>query len=601
MASNLNSAADDGQRTESTGGLFVSYSHEDREWFLMFKEILDAVPNFDAWTDSSIRKGDDWDDTIQTALDDSRTALLLVSPKFFTSRYIQSKELPAILQAKNDRNLTILWVRVRPVPDQVIPPELHDIQSFTFEDSSKSALAELSPGDAASAINAICEDIIGRAKFTGESHYNIYESIKDTVWRFGYRSLKEIGHGDFSIVYRAERPGSSAAIKALFTSPLSDWDFDYEPYLEEAATLKNPTFVKLLRWDLDTEPRFLVTEWLDCCTLKEHLKDLKVEGKLMNVDTVRFIIKQLADALAEYHDREVKGEKLRYTNIKPADVLLQQTDAGFLPRLAAYRFGQMAVQEDHRRHHFLVDAERLTYMTPGQVRNEDVTPLTDQYSLGLLAVEMLQGEAPVIVEHLAHIDNKKAFFENPQEFTSVMQRRAPRLAETVLRMLSKDPGDRWPSLSELSKKLGDGHCVRELNRWLAKCSYNEFISGNTDFFETFYRNLRAGKHNKRINDLFTQKVKSWDTQYRVLDESICSLLNFSEDQARTPPTLLSSTARKHAEMDLKKKDYTHFLNSFLKTLRSIGLGDEEIQSAWRSTLGDGIRYMQKYGVKRKSR
>ena len=117
-----------------------------------------------------------------------------------------------------------------------------------------------------------------------------------------------------------------------------------------------------------------------------------------------------------------------------------------MPRLPAYRFGQMALQEEQRTNRFLVDAERLTYMTPEQYRSERVTAKSDQYSLGLLAVEMLQGEPPVTVQHLKDLDKKKEFFEHPEKLTKMMRERAPLLADVVLRMLEDNPDQRWVHL-----------------------------------------------------------------------------------------------------------------------------------------------------------
>ena len=218
-----------------------------------------------------------------------------------------------------------------------------------------------------------------------------------------------------------------------------------------------------------------------------------------------------------------------------------------------------------------------------------MTAKSDQYSLGLLAVEMLQGEPPVSVQHLKDLDKKKEFFENPEKLTKMMRKRAPLLADVVLRMLEDNPSQRWPSMARIVKEVGDGSSIEEVDRRLAKIGY-ERVRKEPEFYKKFYENLcRKRPHLKK---LFDTKISSWDKQYAALDASVCSLLNFSDDQAKTDPTLLTRTAESHRKHKLKVNDFEHFQASFLLTLCEFGQKDEEIQGAWKTTLKSGIKYMK---------
>ena len=81
--------------------LFISYSHKDKIWYEQFEEILRAS-NLNEWSDSKIEVSENWDTTIQDALSEARIALLLISPTFLSSEYIQNRELPAILHAHRE-------------------------------------------------------------------------------------------------------------------------------------------------------------------------------------------------------------------------------------------------------------------------------------------------------------------------------------------------------------------------------------------------------------------------------------------------------------------------------------------------------------------
>lgn len=96
-------------------GVFISYSHADREWIDRLRVFL--APHLRgeqlaAWDDTQIQAGSNWREEIERAIARARVAVLLVSPNFLASDFIANVELPLILQ-EVDRGLTILWIAVR--------------------------------------------------------------------------------------------------------------------------------------------------------------------------------------------------------------------------------------------------------------------------------------------------------------------------------------------------------------------------------------------------------------------------------------------------------------------------------------------------------
>lgn len=104
-------------------GIFVSYSHADREWLDRLRTHL--VPyargeRLDLWDDTRIGAGSDWAAEIHKALDKARVAVLLVSPDFLASDFIIRFELPEILRrARSD--LTVVWIPIRASAYEVTP------------------------------------------------------------------------------------------------------------------------------------------------------------------------------------------------------------------------------------------------------------------------------------------------------------------------------------------------------------------------------------------------------------------------------------------------------------------------------------------------
>lgn len=77
--------------------IFVSYSHQDQAW-------LDALPwpadiRREVWIDTRIAPGDRWEKEIQEAISTAAGAVLLLSPAFFASDFIRTRELPVLLEA----------------------------------------------------------------------------------------------------------------------------------------------------------------------------------------------------------------------------------------------------------------------------------------------------------------------------------------------------------------------------------------------------------------------------------------------------------------------------------------------------------------------
>jgi len=115
--------------------MFVIYAHEDktlRDEFLKHIKVLCDEGLIQVWTDSEISPGAEWDDNIRQQLEQTDIFIALVSPDFYVSPYIQSKELPfadACRQAGKADLIPVLieacyWGRYRIIRDlQVLPTD----------------------------------------------------------------------------------------------------------------------------------------------------------------------------------------------------------------------------------------------------------------------------------------------------------------------------------------------------------------------------------------------------------------------------------------------------------------------------------------------
>ncbi len=95
--------------------VFISYCHKDKRYLEELQTHLKPViraTDIDIWDDTRIQAGQEWHEEILAALNDCCVAILLVSPGFLASDYIDQYELPAILEASKNRGVVILPVIV---------------------------------------------------------------------------------------------------------------------------------------------------------------------------------------------------------------------------------------------------------------------------------------------------------------------------------------------------------------------------------------------------------------------------------------------------------------------------------------------------------
>ena len=112
--------------------IFISYSHKDETFKDELVTMLTGLQRrgiVDAWHDRRIEAGDEWYKSIQDAMNDCDLALLLVSPDYLASRFIQAEEQPKLLQRREEMKLRVIPIVLRPCLWQS-EPVLKDIQAL---------------------------------------------------------------------------------------------------------------------------------------------------------------------------------------------------------------------------------------------------------------------------------------------------------------------------------------------------------------------------------------------------------------------------------------------------------------------------------------
>jgi small GTP-binding protein len=112
--------------------IFISYSHQDKTFKDELVKRLASLKRrglVDTWEDRHIEAGDEWHQSIQDAMDECDLALLLVSADYLASRFIQEEEQPRLLQRRDEMDLHVIPIIVRPCTWQSAPV-LKDLQAL---------------------------------------------------------------------------------------------------------------------------------------------------------------------------------------------------------------------------------------------------------------------------------------------------------------------------------------------------------------------------------------------------------------------------------------------------------------------------------------
>jgi serine/threonine protein kinase len=567
--------------------VFISYAHQDVQWREEFERMLAPARErglLDVWSDGAIEAGENWAQNIQRALARARIGLLLVTDHFLNSKFINREELARLLASAKSGGVAIRWVPVSAALYQCT--ELNDIQACW---DPKQPLDKLCDADRKAAIQKICLEIV---EDFGSVRPKVSQSRRDSLStqvqaRLGdkYTITGEIGSGKFSVVYQAqrERPRRAVAVKTFVVSELDEWARRaFVEGVERAFELASPAFIKILDHDMDESPEFVVSEFV----VGEPLnRVLHAHPNGLSLARVRSILLDLSKAIEEAH-----GRGWRRGEMCPSDILIE--DNG-LARISPIDFSNLLREEAQLKGDYLVDRESLAYMTPERFLGREPTLLTDQYSLGLIATELLGGPRIPRVVRPCDLEAKRQLFADLESGKGEWAARSPEFAGVVCRMLRVDPEQRWSSITEvrdLLKEIEVSESPAERDRKIATTSYVRFqargVEGERQFYSRFYRNLFAAAPEVKAHFASIDMER----QYSMLNRAIHALLEFDPQSAKSQEQLAQMAAR-HARLDLTRYHYEVFLGTLLKTIEECGESDPARLTAWRNTLTPGIDFL----------
>jgi len=258
-----------------------------------------------------------------------------------------------------------------------------------------------------------------------------------------YEILGELGRGGMATVYAAHDIALDRRVAIKVISP----SLGASPPLVErfrreartAASLSHPNIIPIYSVRHADRLLYFVMKHVDGRPLDSILR----ETGALPVPTVQAILGQVAGAVGYAHRHGVV-----HRDIKPGNILID--DEGWCV-VTDFGIAKVAESEGLTTSGMMVGTP--AYMSPEQCLSNDISGATDQYALGVVAYEMLTGRLPFPGTSMMSVMYAHVHVPVP----AIEELRAecpPELAGAVMRMLAKEPADRWPSIEEAVAALG---------------------------------------------------------------------------------------------------------------------------------------------------
>jgi serine/threonine protein kinase len=282
-----------------------------------------------------------------------------------------------------------------------------------------------------------------------------------------YRVVRKLGMGGMGVVYEAEDERLPRRVALKFLSEELADDVDAARRLrreaQTIALLNHPNICTIYDVDDHDGRLFIAMERLDGATLKAYMA-----RHALTTPQIADIASQIAEALAAAHEKGII-----HRDIKPGNIFVtgqghvKVLDFGLARRLARpMAEGAGALEGSTIPGRPLGTA---SYMAPERILQTPLDARSDLFSLGVVIYEMATGRLPFTgastAETITNILDKDSI-----PITTLSPERSKELDRIVMRLLNKDPDQRYDSALSLQFDLAALKGGRRLGmtRWLGR-------------------------------------------------------------------------------------------------------------------------------------
>ncbi len=257
-----------------------------------------------------------------------------------------------------------------------------------------------------------------------------------------------LGRGGMARVYKGydERLQRYAAVKVINNDPTAaDLEEYAERFRREArsiARLNHPNIVGVYQFGDFDGNYYMAMVFVEGQDLRQILKDYADQQKRMPITDVMNIVKGIGSALDYAHNRGVI-----HRDVKPSNIMLDAENRPVLTDFGlALNLSEGTLGDTFGSAHYIAPEQAIS--------SAKAVPQSDLYSLGICLFEMLTGKVPfddpsAMTVALKHLNDPPP---SPREYNADLSESVERV---VLKLLDKDPNQRYPSGAALAQALED--------------------------------------------------------------------------------------------------------------------------------------------------
>jgi serine/threonine-protein kinase len=209
-----------------------------------------------------------------------------------------------------------------------------------------------------------------------------------------YRVERKIGEGGFGAVFEGKQlaTGRPVALKILHPHSVADATVvaRFRREAEACSQLRNPHTVTIYDFDQTEDGTLYLAMEL---VRGESLQEIQHRDGVIEATRALCILDQVAEALAEAHDRGIV-----HRDMKPENIMVERRGEADFVKVLDFGIAKILSGEGSKAIPALTAIGQtvgtLEFMSPEQLRGKALDGRSDIYALGMVAYEMLTGQLP---------------------------------------------------------------------------------------------------------------------------------------------------------------------------------------------------------------
>jgi serine/threonine protein kinase len=279
------------------------------------------------------------------------------------------------------------------------------------------------------------------AEATGGGDDQLLQMVKNELGK-DYRIEKELGRGGMAVVYKGVETALERIVAIKVVPPESaNAGQAAERFRREArlaASLDHANIIPVYRVGQAGPLHYMAMKFVEGRAVDAIVEQ---QGPLpINVATA--ILKYSAAGLAFAHDK-----KIVHRDIKGGNILVDKDG-----RVMVSDFGIARALEEVSMTASGMMIGTPYFMSPEQCGGQKVSPQSDQYSLGIMAFQLLTGELPFLADSMVGVIQHHYMTPVP-DIRAVRQDVPQELLDVVYCALNKAPEDRFATTKDMAMAL----------------------------------------------------------------------------------------------------------------------------------------------------